>query len=161
MSLSAAERTAIRGVVFQADGVTPRAAYAAAFSPFVDDAKLAALLNAPAGTRNAATPAQSLLEWAAGSGRYARIAKAADNAASADDLRTAALVLRNLLESTAGLPAEFNRAAFAPLLNTLVSGAVLTAADRTALIALVSVPSSAAFDAIGRDITAGECGEAR
>jgi precorrin-4 methylase len=91
------------------------------------------LLTAKTRSRQRQLTTTDLLEWAGSLQRFLKIKNAA--AVTTDSqTKNLAAILQTLLQSP-GVALDVNRASSLALIDGLVSGAVLTAADKTALIA--------------------------
>ncbi len=103
------------------------------------DAQVAAELNDEAGTHKVAKDlvitSNELLAWAGTGGRYIRILEAAEDVTKTDELRSACYAALEMVRRD-GTDLDLQKSDRTALLQMLVTGGVLNAADRTALLVL-------------------------
>lgn len=105
------------------------------------DAEVAASLNTGDRTFNRKIGSRELMTWAAQNSRWANVDDAADNKALPNSVRSIAMASRKLLDRQ---DAELDMSTHSPMIDALVAAGILTAGDKTELLALSTKAGSRA-----------------
>jgi len=126
----------------------------------MSNTEVAASLNAVNRTVTLPAVATSLSRWASKSGRYQQIFDLANNVAKTDEIRSAAWVVKNAIDSNT-FQLDMSNADDEAMIDALISGGALDATDKAALIGDSTVTISRAEELGWTTVTAGHVAQAR